>query len=54
MGKKYSTYRENENVCKDLGRKLEAREYLDILLVMCRTTLTPAQCVQQAADNKQE
>jgi len=26
--KTHNTYRNNENVCKDLGRKLEAREYL--------------------------
>ena len=28
MKKKHSTYGDNENVRKDLGRKLEAREYL--------------------------
>jgi hypothetical protein len=45
---------DNENVCKDLRRKLEAREYLDILHAMCRGNLDPSQCVQQAANSKQQ
>jgi len=41
MEKTHSTYIDNENVCKDLGWKLEAREYLDILHAMYRGNLDP-------------